>query len=146
MSFQFSLSAVLRVRDSIEKHEERSLQAIQLAVARTLQQIEEFSARIGSAHLAREKALEQTISGGYLHGLLAEENLAERQLILLLSQMKVLEEQRVKQMNLYQLAHQGRQMLTNMQTAQRESYDRERLREEQKRLDDIFMVRRHRIL
>ena len=146
MSFQFSLSAVLRVREGIEKHEERTLQTIQLAVVRTSRQIEELSARISDSHYARVKALEQTISGAHLHALLWEEKGAEQQLRALLAQMQVLEQERAKQMKVYQAAHQDRQMLTDMQKRQRERYDREWLREEQKRLDDIFVARRHRVL
>ena len=44
-------------------------------------------------------------------------------------------------MDVYQLAHRNRQMLTDMSTRQREAYDQERVRAEQKFLDDIFAAR-----
>ena len=145
MAFQFSLAAVLRLRESVEKREERALQSIQLEVARTLQQVEQLGVAIGGAHQARERALQQTISGGHLHSLLWEEQAAEQQLKLLMGQLQVLEQAREKQMKVYQTAHREREMLTDMRQKQKDVYERERLREEQKRLDDIFMARRHRI-
>jgi flagellar FliJ protein len=145
MAFRFPLAAVLRVRESIEKREERALQSIQLELARTLHHIEELSVAIGGAHRSREKALQQTISGGHLHSLLWEEQAAEQQLKSLLGQLQVLEQEREKQMKVYQAAHRDREMLTDMLKKQKDIYDQERLRDEQKRLDDIFMARRHRI-
>ncbi len=102
MAFQFSLAAVLRVRESMETREERALQSIQLEVARTLQQIERLGVAIGGAHQARERALQQTISGGHLHSLLWEEQAAEQQLKLMLGQLQVLEQAREQQMKVYQ--------------------------------------------
>jgi flagellar export protein FliJ len=145
MGFQFPLAAVLRVRESIEKREERVLQSIQKNVARTLQQVEELSVAIGGAHRGRELALQQTISGGHLHSLLWEEQSAEQRLKSMLGQLQALEQEREKQMKVYQVAHRNREMLTDMMKKQKGIYDREWLREEQKRLDDIFMARRHRV-
>jgi flagellar export protein FliJ len=146
MAFQFSLAAVLQIRESIEKREERALQAIQRDVARAVHQVEELTVAIGGAHRAREQALEQTISGGHLHTLFWEEEAAEQRLISLVATRKILEQAREKQMKIYQAAHQGRELLTDMRKKQREIYDRDWLRVEQKRLDDIFMARRHRVV
>jgi flagellar export protein FliJ len=145
MAFQFPLAVVLRVRESIERREERALQSIQLDVARALHQIEQLIAAIGGADRAREKALQQTISGGHLQSLLGEEQAAEQQLKSMLGQLQVLEQEREAQMKVYQAAHRDREMLTDMLKKQKDVYEREWLREEQKRLDDIFMARRHRI-
>ncbi len=136
---------MLRVRESIETREERALQAIQLDVSRALRAIEELGAAIGGAQRAREAALRQTISGGYLHSLLWEEQAAEQGLRLLLGKLQVLEQERDKQMQVYQAAHREREMLSDMMKKQKELYEREWLRDEQKRLDDIFMARRHRV-
>jgi flagellar export protein FliJ len=145
MAFQFPLAVVLRVRESIERREERALQSIQLDVARALHQIEQLIAAIGGADRAREKALQQTISGGHLQSLLGEEQAAEQQLKSMLGQLRILEQEREAQMKVYQAAHRDREMLTDMLKKQKDVYEREWLREEQKRLDDIFMARRHRI-
>jgi flagellar export protein FliJ len=145
MAFQFSLAVVLRLRESLEKREERALQSIQLDVSRTLQAIEDLSVAIGGAQQARETALRQAISGGHLHSLLWEEQAAEQRLRLLLGKLQVLEQEREKQRQVYHAAHRDREMLSDMMEKQKLIYDREWLREEQKRLDDIFMARRHRV-
>ena len=93
----------------------------------------------------RELALRQTITGGHLQSLLWEEESAEQRLKSSMGQLQVLEQQSDKQMKVYQGAHRNREMLTDMMKKQKGIYDREWLREEQKRLDDIFMARRHRI-
>jgi flagellar export protein FliJ len=145
MAFQFPLAAVLRVRESIEKREERALQTIQLEIARGLHQIEALSAGIDGAHRVREQALLKTTSGGHLHSMLWDEQSAEQQLKSALGRLQVLEQEREQQMKVYQVAHQDREMLTDMLNKQKDIYEREWLRDEQKRLDDIFMARRHRI-
>jgi flagellar biosynthesis chaperone FliJ len=145
MAFQFSLAAVLRVRESLETREERALQAIQLDAARTAHQVEELSEAIAGAQRARELELQQSISGGRLQSLLWEEQTAEQRLTLLAGRLQLLEQAREEQLKVYQAAHQDRELLTDMRRKQREIYDREWLREEQKRLDDIFMARRHRV-
>jgi len=145
MAFQFSLAVVLRLRESVEKREERALQSIQLDVSRTQQAIEELSVAIGGARRARETALQQAISGGHLHSLLGEEQVAEHGLRVLLGKLQLLEQERERQMKVYHAAHQEREMLSGMMEKQKDIYEREWLREEQKRLDDIFMARRHRV-
>jgi len=37
-------------------------------------------------------------------------------------------------------------MLSDMRQKQKDIYERDRLRDEQKQLDDIFMARRHRVV
>jgi len=145
MAFQFSLAVVLRLRESMEKREERALQAIQLEVGRTLQAIEELSVAIGGVQQARETALQQTISAGQLHSLLWEEQVAEQGLRLLLGRLHVLEQERETQMKVYHAAHRNREMLSDMRKKQKDIYEQEWLRKEQKQLDDIFMARRHRV-
>src|ERR1700679_2149584 len=105
MAFQFSLAVVLRLREVMENREERALQSIQLDVSRTLQAIEELSVATGGAQQALETALQQAISGGHLHSLLWEEQVAEQGLRSLLGRLQVLEQEREKQMKVYQAAH-----------------------------------------
>jgi hypothetical protein len=58
MPFQFRLATVLRVRESLEKNEERALQVLQLEIARLLTRVEELSAAIARAHETRELAMQ----------------------------------------------------------------------------------------
>jgi flagellar FliJ protein len=145
MAFRFSLATVLRVRESIEQREERALQQIQLEIARVLRQIEELSAAIAKAHDTQEDALRQPVPAGYLHGLLWEAQAAVAQREGLLSTLQALEQQRDKQMKIYRAAHRNHETLISMKRDQRNAYELEQARTQQKSLDDLFMARRHRI-
>jgi flagellar export protein FliJ len=144
MAFRFPLATVLRVRESIEQREERALQRLQLEIARARRQIEELSAQIANAHLAREEALRHPIPAGHLHTMLWDAQAAVEKKKTLLHALHTLEQQRDQQMKLYQAAHRDREMLTDMQDQQLSAYQQEQSRTQQKHLDDIFIARRQR--
>lgn len=144
MPFRFRLATVLRVRESLEKNEERALQVLQLEIVRLLTCMEELSAAIARAHEARELAMQQPIPAGQLHSLLWEVQGKVEQKKTLLQDLHRLEQERDQQMKVYQQAHRNREMLTDMFHEQRAEYEQESARSEQKQLDDIFIARRHR--
>jgi|CZKL01.1.fsa_nt_gi flagellar export protein FliJ len=144
MAFRFPLATVLRVRETIEKREERALQKVQLEVALVTRQIEELDVRILKAQDAREEALKQSIHAVHLQSMLEEIQAAGDLKNNLLDSLQKLELRREQQVKLYQIAHRDREMLTDMQHQQRDAYEIERARAQQKTLDDIFMARHHR--
>lgn len=144
MPFQFPLATVLRVRESLEKREERVLQVMQLEIVRVARRVEGLSAAIGHAHATREKMMQQSIPAGHLHSLLWEEQSAVEQKKHLLLELQRLEPERDQQMKIYQNAQRNREMLSDMFNEQRDIYEKESTRTQQKQLDDIFIARRHR--
>lgn len=142
MAFRFALASVLRVRESIERREERALQAIQLQVAQAKHQGEALRGAILSAREMRDETLRQSLSGGQLQSLLWEEQAAERELRLTLEQLRGLEQQRDEQMTIYRAAHCDREMLSEMLQKQKSLYEQDQARNEQKKLDDVFIARR----
>ena len=62
-----------------------------------------------------------------------------------MSTLQALEKQRDKQLKLYQSAHRNHETLISMKRDQRNAYELEQARTQQKSLDDLFMARRHRI-
>jgi flagellar export protein FliJ len=144
MPFQFRLATVLRVRESLEKREERTLQMMQLEIARLVHRVEELNSAIIHAHAARQKAMQISIPAGQLHSLLWEEQGAADQRKILLHHLQDLKQARDQQMKVYQDAHRNREMLTDMMHGQRDVYEQESMRTQQKQLDDIFIARRHR--
>ena len=144
MAFRFPLATVLRVRESVEEREERALQRIQLEIARARRQIEELSAAITNAHLAREEALRRPVPASHLHTMLADAQAAVEKKKTILHALHTLEQQRDQQMKIYQAAHRDREMLTDMQDQQLNAYQQEQSRAQQKNLDDIFIARRQR--
>jgi hypothetical protein len=62
----------------------------------------------------------------------------------LFTALQGLEQQRQKQMKVYQAAHRDHETMINLFKQQRDAYEMEQARAQQKYLDDIFMARRHR--
>jgi flagellar export protein FliJ len=145
MPFRFSLATVLRVRESLESNEERALQKIQLAMAHVVHQIEMLTTQITKLHQAREQALQQPISASHLHLLLQQAHGAGEKKESLLQDLQVLEQKRDEQIVRYQAAHRDRETLTDLSDKQRDAYDQEQLRAQQRSLDDIFIARRKQV-
>jgi flagellar export protein FliJ len=139
--FRFTLATLLRVRESIEKREEMALQRAEMEVVRVRQQIEELTIEIARAGEAREKALREAIKAHRLQDIDAGMNSAIAARRALIEALQTLKEQREAQMKRYQAAYSNRQMLTDLSTQQRDEYEQEEARAQQKRLDDIFVAR-----
>jgi flagellar export protein FliJ len=144
MAFRFPLATVLRVRESIEQREERALKKIQLEMARVARQIEELNEAMAKAHEAREQALRQTMPGGELQSMLWQVQAAGEVKKALLATLQELEKLRLQQLKVYQAAHRDHETMINIFNEQRDAYEVEQARSQQKYLDDIFMARRHR--
>ena len=141
MGFQFSLATVLRFRESVEKREELNLQKVLVEIATTRRTIEKLTAHIEALQKARNEAMQKSIAALHLQSMLNETNTAIARRKALIQSLDALEQKRRAQMDVYQLAHRNRQMLSDMSIRQRDAYDQERARAEQKFLDDIFAAR-----
>ena len=141
MPFRFTLASVLRFRESIENREEVSLKRLQLEVRRVRGRIDELTDEMARAWQERERALEQTIQANRLQTVQLEINAAAEAKKILLETMLTLKCERDAQMKTYQVAHRGRQMLTDLLTQKRSEYEQEQARREQKMLDDVVAAR-----
>jgi flagellar FliJ protein len=142
MAFRFPLATVLRVRESLEKREERALQRIQLEMARVARRMEDLTEAMTQAYGARNQALQQAIPAGQLHTMLWEAQAAVEAKNALRITLQGLEEQRLKQMKVYLAAHREHETMINLFNEQRNAYEVEQTRAQQKYLDDIFIARR----
>ena len=144
LAFRFPLAPVLRVRESIERREELALQRAELEVARAQRRLDELTIAVGKCAEDRDRALQQPTPAYRVRELQEEMNLllAARQTAAdLLGKVC---EQRDVQRERYQAAHNGRRMLTDMRARQKDAYEQDQVRAQQKRLDDIFASRRQR--
>jgi flagellar FliJ protein len=141
MAFRFPLATVLRVRESLEKREERALQRIQLEMARVARRMEDLTEAMTQAYGARNQALQQAIPAGQLHTMLWEAQAAVEAKNALRITLQGLEEQRLKQMKVYLAAHREHETMINLFNEQRNAYEVEQTRAQQKYLDDIFIAR-----
>ena len=144
MAFRFPLATVLRVKESLEKREERELQRIQLEMARVAHQMEQLTEAMTKAYAARNQALQQALPAGQLHTMLWEAQAAVEAKNALRITLQGLEEQRLKQMKVYLAAHREHETIINLFNEQRDAYEVEQTRAQQKYLDDIFIARRQR--
>lgn len=144
MAFRFPLETVLRVRESIEKREEAALQKVLAEMARVRRSIEELTEQIHSSYAARQQAMQRPTPAYQLESMLSETHVLAGRRKALVDSLPLLEQQRQDCMRAYQLAHQNRQMLTDMRTRQRDAWEESRARTQQKFLDDIFAARRQR--
>ncbi|MFP5229856.1 MAG: flagellar FliJ family protein [Acidobacteriota bacterium] len=117
------------------------LTRIQLEMARVQHEIEHVTAEIVAAQKAREECMRHPIPAAQLQAMLHGADAAVERKKKLLEAMAALEQKRGEQMRLYQEAHRARQVLTELLGKQREAWEQEQGRAQQKMLDDIFASR-----
>ena len=141
MAFRFTLAQVLRVRESVERKEELSLQRAEFEVARVKRRIEELTQELAAASRRRDEALQEPMQAYLLQGMDAEINAALEARHQSIEKLKVVLVQRDQQRAIYQAAHNGRQMLTDLQKQQRIEFELEEVKAQQKKIDDLFVAR-----
>lgn len=141
MTFRFKLDAVLRFRLSVEHSEEAALYRIVQEIAEADLQLQQVNVKQDHLRAQREEDLTRKLPAVHLL------EIAERELDLkntadsLRSRLRQLETQRLKQMAIYQAAHQDREILSELREQQRQAHQWEQKRQEQKMLDDLFLAR-----
>jgi flagellar export protein FliJ len=141
MTFNFRLDAVLRYRENVEQTEEAALYRIVRDVAEAELELEKIEQQQTSQREKREQDLTRMLPAVHL----AE--IAQREMALQIAadevraRLRLLETQRVKQLAIYRTAHQERGILSELRDQQRNSYQSEQRRQEQKMLDDLFLAR-----
>jgi flagellar export protein FliJ len=144
MGFQFSLATVLRLREIAEEREERLLGQILQQIAQCRQMIADLQGQRTKLAAIRENKLKELISAADLQITDGEMRLVESRQASREEQLMKLEEMRLQQVKVYELAHQARELLSGMREEQLEAFRRERTRLEQNAMDDNFISRRKR--
>jgi flagellar export protein FliJ len=142
MSFQFQLAPVLKVRESIEKQEERALERIQLEIALASRQIESAQEAMANARRDWQQALRNATPATHLQSMLEHEqsfDVARQASIEKLARLKA---QRDQQLKRYHVAHRDHESLLNIRNERLAEHKQQQARSEQKTLDDIFAARR----
>jgi flagellar export protein FliJ len=141
VGFRFPMASVLRWREGIEKKEELALQQVQFEVNRVQKRIDEIAEEIAKARREREEALQSWTQANELQGMQDEMNAAADARQILIETLATLKKQKEVQMALYRAARMNRRMLTDLEKRQRETWEHEQVRADQKRLDDVFTSR-----
>lgn len=144
MAFRFTLASVLGFRESIERREDLALAKLQLEMARVRHEIDLVTEDLAAAQRRREESMRQPIPAAELQSMLRAADVAAERRKKLLESLAALEHQRGEQMRIYQTARRARQVLSDLRTQHRDTWEQEQARAQQKVLDDIFGSRSHR--
>lgn len=144
MAFQFPLAAVLRLRVSVEEHEQGKLEHIHHEIALALHRINALHEQSRQARAARERALTQPLQAYHLHASEVERAAIADRLTELNRCLQKLRTERERQLEVYQAARRKHEMLSEMRDHQKEAYDLKQARREQMAQDDIFGFRQKR--
>jgi len=142
MPFRFSLQTLLRFRQSVERQWELRLQEANQQVIEVEREIETVQQR--KAELARYelRQLSQGVAGAQLHfHTLVRSRLAERREVLQ-RELARRREARADCLCQLQVAHREREAVDALRESQLRIYRQEASRREQRRLDDLFLLRR----
>ncbi|MGO8791601.1 MAG: flagellar export protein FliJ [Terriglobia bacterium] len=143
MGFQFSLEALLRVRESFEKQQEQKLAAAMAEFKRVNAMRESVLEELKSTADRFTKLLARGAASADLHLLCYEEHLLKRREQALLESISAALAEVKKQRIQLQAAQQKRKILENLRQKQRALYLLTEGRRDQQKLDDTFLLRRN---
>ena len=144
MPYRFPLATVLRLRESVQRQEERALQKILFEMARVTRQIHWLTAEISAAGNDEERAMQRPIPAGQVRMLASKKQAAIEKRTALTRHRQTLEQERDRQLDIYHAAYRNSETLIELRDSKRDEYEQEKTRADQKRLDDIFASRRQR--
>jgi flagellar export protein FliJ len=141
MPFRFRLDAVLRFRESVELTEEAVLHRIVREIAEANLELQQVHLKQAQLREQRESDLARKMPAAHLLEIAEREQELSQAVDRLRVRLQQLDSQRVKQMAIYQSAHQDRQVLSELREQQLRAYGVDQRRQEQKMLDDMFLAR-----
>jgi flagellar export protein FliJ len=142
MAFRFPLEVLLRVRQGLERKQELRLQEANLRVAMVLGQIGDVHTGMENIEARRRPQLESGISAAELQfDVLCHSVLTERQHVLE-KQLVEAEGDRHSCSEDFQQARRQREVMDTLRLHQLQDYRQEEARQDQRRLDDLFLLRR----
>jgi flagellar export protein FliJ len=142
MSFRFSLSAVLRYRESIEQREHFALEKIQQEIVRVELRIRQVEEHCSTATKNRAAELAHGIRAADVKSAYDYQNALEQQREMLRTLLQELKMKWRQQLASYELARRNRETLEKLRDQQLDAYSREQAKREQAVIDDIFLSRR----
>jgi len=144
MAFRFSLAGILRFRRSVEHHQELQLLAANQKVAQVRQRMVEVDRGATASWMRQAQLLRNGLSAAEIHfELQCRATLGQRRQELeqeLLCQEKIRDERRLA----YQAARKSREMVDTLCERQFQLYRQQQVREDQRQLDDLFLLGRRR--
>ncbi|HXW90255.1 MAG TPA: flagellar FliJ family protein [Terriglobales bacterium] len=141
MAFRFTLAAVLKYRENIERREYFVLERIQQEIVYVEGRVRQFQEHFSAVRKRRDAELAGGLASIHLQTAYEEELRVEKQLDKLQAQLQELQGKRQQCLKTYQLARQKREVLDHLRVRQLEAYRRAQAKRQQSTLDDIFLSR-----
>jgi len=141
MAFQFSLQAVLVFRQSVERQEELRLLAANQQVIRLRRLIEQLTDRMISIQSREAAHLTSGITAAEMHFHQACQSALEQQRQIVVTELQKVEKLRDQQRAIHQRARRERETLELLRDRDFREYHRLAIRKEQRRTDDLFLLR-----
>jgi flagellar export protein FliJ len=142
MAFVFTLKALLRVREIYEAAELQALQMITAQTNAARAEIEAFDASTAELRRGMYHDSEFGLTGADLHFHVQAESARESRRKELWLRLQQLEKSREAQQIRFLDARQQREVLSTLREQQLAAYELEQSRRAQKRLDEMFLLRR----
>ena len=141
MPFHFPLEGILRLRRGQERLERLKLEAIASEQAQARRQLEIMTAQFFESRRHFQKQMGVEKFGSELQFEDARSDRVAATLRALTLRIFALEQQRLKQVEAYTKARQGREILENLRSRKFEVYRQTLSRREQQELDDLYLMR-----
>ena len=141
MPFQFSLAAVLRLRQTLEDRDKLALEQIQYQIVQVTQTLEQIEIEKIKDAETRQREMTTGIPGAHVLAVAADQQRLEETRKLLEQQLVKLRIERERRLAVYQDSRRKREVISELRTQQLDAYQVEESRRQQKMLDDIFLSR-----
>jgi len=141
MAFHFSLETILRLRRGQERAERLKLEAIASERARARRQLEIMTEQFFESRRRFQQLMVQGTSGSELQFENARSESVAAARLALKARISELDQQRLKQVEVYMKARQSREILDNLRNTKFEVYRQMLSRREQQELDALFLMR-----
>lgn len=144
MPFRFSLTAVLRIRESLERKEQLALEQCYRQLFSMQKRLSEQDDHIAQIRQQYEDHLMQGTKAVELHCFVEQRFQAERQRDGIFKELDEAQDKLRQQIESYRSARRQRETVSQVRTDRFADYQKHEALSEQKEHDDLFLLRRQR--
>ena len=141
MPFHFPLEAVFHLRQSLEHQQELRLRAANQQVSKLRHLVEQVEVQIRQSQLQSFDELHAGTTAAEVQFTQAKQSLLRKTHSDLERELVRLKNLRDQQQRIYQQARRERETFESLRSQQLREYERDQRRREQRRLDDLFLLR-----
>lgn len=142
MAFRFPLQALLHFRQAMEHQQELRLRAANQQVARVRHGLEQLDDRIRQTRTLSSQCLAKGTNGAELSFFGTTEAVLHTRRQELENELVRCQQLRDQQERIFRQARRERETFENLRSEQLRAYQRDQARREQRRLDDLFLMRK----